>query len=382
MLDLAIMRCAVVREVDTIEAFIKQKGQLHCAVVQGLDLSEVDIDWTKLNFNGAVFLGCHFPKSVTAEFLIENGAVIFPKIPNVPYNAYRHSLYSREELMEGWTEKEDRSVDRKIYDHFIKKGGSNPDILESLAQRLHDHSIDDGVRDLLNGRVEGGEPKKVVGIMGGHSTPRDNYFYKQVVRLAWRLTREGYFIATGGGPGVMEAGNLGAWLYAASEDDLERVIDSLSMAPHFESPNYLSLAREVLKEFPEGGSSIAVPTWFYGHEPTNLFSKYIAKYFSNSIREDGLLSIAEYGVVFSPGSAGTTQEIFMDATQNHYVTFGSISPMVFLGEKRYNQETMLYPCIKDLAKDEKYARMLYCSDEVESIVDFIKANPPERVKKG
>ena len=76
-----------------------------------------------------------------------------------------------------------------------------------------------------------------------------------------------------------------------------------------------------------------MPTWFYGHEPTNLFSVHVAKYFSNSIREDGLLAIAEHGIIFSPGSAGTTQEIFQDATQNHYATFGTISPMVFLSKE-------------------------------------------------
>ena len=54
------------------------------------------------------------------------------------------------------------------------------------------------------------------------------------------------------------------------------------------------------------GPSLAVPTWFYGHEPSNLFASHIAKYFSNSIREDTLLAVALYGIVFAPGSAGTT----------------------------------------------------------------------------
>lgn len=371
------MKCSVVRELDTIAAFLKQKGQLHCAVVQGLDLSDLDIDWKKLNFRGAVFLGCHFPQSVTAEFLIENGAVVFPNIPNIPYKTYRHSLYSREELMEGWSERKDASVDREIYDHYIAKGGSSADVLESLAQRLHDHSIDDGVRDLLNGRVDAGQRKKVVGIMGGHSASRDSHFYRQVVRIAWRLTRNGYFIATGGGPGVMEAGNLGAWLCDASADDVEGVLHLLAKSPTSESDAYTSVAYEVLKQFPDGGASLAVPTWFYGHEPTNLFAKYIAKYFSNSIREDGLLALANHGVIFSPGSAGTTQEVFMNATQNHYRTFGTISPMVFLGEERYKRDTMLFPCLEDLAKEQDYGKMLLCSDEVDAIIDFIHAHPPE-----
>ncbi|MFC5051549.1 LOG family protein [Rubritalea spongiae] len=375
------MRCSVVRELDSLDAFLKQKGQLHCAVVQGLDFTNVEVDWERLDFDGVVFLGCHFPKEVTADFLINKGAVIFPAFPNLPYNPYRNRLYAREELMEGWTEAEDRSVDKRIYDHFVKKGRSKADILESLAQRLHDHAIDDGVRDLLGGRIETGGEKKVVGIMGGHSTARDDVYYKKVVRLARDLSRAGYFIASGGGPGTMEAANLGAWLIDVSDEELEEVFQILARAPHFESPGYMQAARKVLERHPKGGTSLAIPTWFYGHEPSNLFSKHIAKYFSNSIREDGLLAIATHGVVFAPGSAGTTQEIFMDATQNHYVTFDEVSPMIFLGEKRYTEDTMLFPCLEQLAQGRDYAAYIHCTDEVDSAVSFVRTHPPFKVSK-
>ena len=32
--------------------------------------------------------------------------------------------------------------------------------------------------------------------------------------------------------------------------------------------------------------SLGVPTWFYGHEPPNLFATRIAKFFTNALRED------------------------------------------------------------------------------------------------
>jgi predicted Rossmann-fold nucleotide-binding protein len=372
------MKRAVVRELDSLEAFLKQKGQLHCAVVQGLDFTDVVINWDRLDFQGAVFLGCHFPKQVTADFLLNKGAVIFPNFPNLPYNPYRNRLYSREELMKGWTLKEDRSLDIKIYDHYVKKGKSKADILESLAQRLHDHAIDDGVRDLLGGRIEEGGKKKVVGIMGGHSTGRDDDSFEQVVRVARSLSRKGYFVASGGGPGIMEAANLGAWLVDASDEMVDQVLDLLKSTPHFASDGYQKAALSVLDLIPKGGSSISVPTWFYGHEPSNLFSTHIAKYFSNSIREDGLLAMATHGVIYAPGSAGTTQEIFMDATQNHYVTYDEISPMVFLGKQRYIQDTMLYPCLKQLAEGREYSNYLFCSDEVDEVVSFIETHPPKR----
>ena len=107
-----------------------------------------------------------------------------------------------------------------------------------------------------------------------------------------------------------------------------------------------------------------------------MFSSHIAKYFSNSIREDGLLAVSLFGVVYAPGSAGTTQEIFMDATQNHYGSFGYYSPMVFLGKKRYVKDTFLFPLLQQLAWERKYADLLFMTDSPEEIVDFIKQHPP------
>lgn len=373
------MRCAVVRELDRLEDFIQHKGQLHCAVVQGLDLREIDVAWNTIDIKGAVFLGCHFPDDVTADMLMKRGAVVFPHLPNLPYNPYRSRLYSRAELMEGWTPNRDDSVDKKIYDHFVRKGKHHCDVLESLAQRLHDHAIDDGLRDLLEGKLDGEKQKKVIGIMGGHGTSRTEESYKNVVKLARKLTREGYFIASGGGPGTMEAANLGAWLVNASEKEVDEALEILAKAPVFTSQGYMEKAQDVLDLHSKGGGSLAIPTWFYGHEPSNLFSAYIAKYFSNSIREDGLLAIATHGVIFATGSAGTTQEIFMDATQNHYGTFGEISPMVFLGTERYTKDTMLFPCIQQLAQGREYADFLLCSDDLDSIVEFIKEHPPKVV---
>ena len=370
------MQKSTIREIDTFSALLRQKGMLHHAVVQGLDLRSQEINWETIQCDGAVFLGCQFPEGVEMETLRHKGALIFPRIPGLPYHPNRHNLYSREELMEGWSPTLDDSVDKRIYDHFYTKGKSRPDVMESMAQRIHDHAIDDARCDLLEGRTTRDGIKKVVGIMGGHGTPRTDPYYKKVARIARDLTRKGFFIASGGGPGTMEAANLGAWMANAADEALDEALEILAHSPIFTDPGYMECAKEVIDLHPNGSSSLAVPTWFYGHEPTNLFSRHIAKYFSNSIREDGLLAIATYGVIFAPGSAGTTQEIFMDATQNHYVTFDVISPMIFLGEKRYKEDTMLFDCISQLAEGKKYAEQLMCTDDVDAVVNAITTYQP------
>lgn len=52
-----------------------------------------------------------------------------------------------------------------------------------------------------------------ISIFGSARTPVDHPYYMKAVDIAKRLTEEGYGIITGGGPGIMEAGNKGASLY-------------------------------------------------------------------------------------------------------------------------------------------------------------------------
>ena len=60
---------------------------------------------------------------------------------------------------------------------------------------------------------------------------------------------------------------------------------------------WLKPAFELARLTTQAGESLAVPTWHYGHEPSSPFATKIAKYFQNSIREDGLLAIAGQGIV-------------------------------------------------------------------------------------
>ncbi|MFT5467942.1 MAG: putative Rossmann-fold nucleotide-binding protein [Verrucomicrobiales bacterium] len=356
-----------IHEIDTLEDYIDRGRDLRGCVIQGLDLGRVHHSWNEARVEGAVFLGCEFRRKGLQAELIERGAMIFPRFRDLPYMPYRPTLYTREELGKG-------DLDRRIFDHFVAKGRSDADLFEALSQRLHDHAIDDALVDLLEGRSDGsGEKKRVVAIMGGHGTGRSDPYFEKVARIARELTRRGYFIASGGGPGMMEATNFGAYLAEVSDPQFDAALKSLRAAEVYTEPGYVEAAKRVVAQHPDGCASLAIPTWFYGHEPSNQFSTHIAKYFSNSIREDGLLAIAKHGVIFAPGSAGTVQEIFMDATQNHYGTFEHVSPMVFLGLDHYIRKTRLWPTIQLLAEGKQYQQLLAITDEVDEVVREISA---------
>jgi len=51
-----------------------------------------------------------------------------------------------------------------------------------------------------------------VSIFGSARTREDGKFYKLAINIARKVTQAGYGIITGGGPGIMEAGNRGAHL--------------------------------------------------------------------------------------------------------------------------------------------------------------------------
>jgi predicted Rossmann-fold nucleotide-binding protein len=288
-----------------------------------------------------------------------------------PYALRPQRLYTRDDLMQGWHPGADHSVtlDGRIYAYVKAHGGRAPDVEEGLAQSTHDHFIDVALARFL---MQTGRP--VVGIMGGSSTVAADRNYRRVVHLAASLTQRGDLVVGGGGLGIMEAANLGAYLADRSDADRDDAVAALAAAPPWttDPAGYMGVADGIRERFAPGRESLAIPAWVTAGEPISQFASHIAKYFSNSIREDGMLAVATAGIVFAPGGAGTMQEIFQNAAQNADRTFGR-SPMAFLDTQHYFQVTGLYPTLERQAARLGFADLLSAGDEPEQILERFPA---------
>jgi predicted Rossmann-fold nucleotide-binding protein len=355
-----------------LTAHLRDRGGLRDAVVQGVDLGDVDVDWAATDVHGACFVGCRIPDPAVAMELQRNGGTVIPELEEgLPFRLYPPRLYSYEELVGA-------GIDAAVASYFERSrsrtGSPDPDRpIEAIAQRLHDTAMTDAIWELV--LPADGPRRRMVGVMGGHACRRDDSAYWSVVELAHDLTAAGFTIATGGGPGIMEAGNLGAYLTRAGDRGaVGRAREQLERAPTIFDPDYGDRAEAVYREHADrpGGVSLAIPTWMYGEEPVGRFASHIAKYFANSIREDGLLRVADSGIVFAAGGAGTVQEIFQDLAINTYADPDDRAPMVFLGREQFGAGGIHDLVVRMAASaDPPFEHLIAITDDPAEAVDRI-----------
>ncbi|MEV0256373.1 Rossmann fold nucleotide-binding protein [Streptomyces sp. NPDC050732] len=349
------------REIETLAEFDEAlgRGTLAGRRVQAIDLTERTAALLAADVAGAVFLGCPMREDAAAK-VRAGGALVFPPVPGLPFNPYRGLLYSPEDLFRGLADGGyEATPDAHAYAWF-QETKADGDVFSSMLRAIHDDSISDALDEVLAG-------SRVVGVMGGHAMARGTESYAGAARLGRALARAGFTVATGGGPGAMEAANLGAYAAPYDDDMLDESLELLAKAPSF-APSVTEWARAafaVRERWPDGGASVGIPTWFYGHEPPNAFASHLAKYFANATREDGLLARSNAGVVFLPGAAGTVQEVFDNATPNYYESRGEPTPMVLVDHAHWTEHLPVWPLLQSLAHGRPMESRIALVDRVD-----------------
>jgi predicted Rossmann-fold nucleotide-binding protein len=326
--------------------------------VVGLDLRERSATLRDVELTGATFLGCTFADGDAAR-AEHAGALVLPRIPEVPVDTYRSRLYTPEELYDAPQYAD--SLDARAYAWSQQRGTAD----DTLARALHDHAIDEALERWIAG-------KRIVGVMGGHAGERGSTEYADAARLG-RSLAAGHVVATGGGPGAMEAANLGAFLADEPEAALDDALTRLAAVPSYR-PSIQAWSRTALAvraEHPGGERSLGIPTWHYGHEPPNVFTTVIAKYFRNATREAILLEICDAGIVFLPGAAGTVQEIFQDACENYYADASAIAPMILVGRAYWTRMYPAWPLLDSLARGRLMAPGVHLVDDLDEVAPLL-----------
>lgn len=137
-----------------------------------------------------------------------------------------------------------------------------------------------------------------VSVFGSARTPRDHQYYKMAEEIAAKLVRHGYGVITGGGPGIMEAGNKGAHSEGGKSVGLNIVLP-------FEQFNNIYIDRDKLMTF----------DYFFVRKV--LFIRYAQ------------------GFVVLPGGFGTMDELFEALTLIQTNKIGRF-PIVLVGKSYWS----------------------------------------------
>lgn len=196
---------------------------------------------------------------------------------------------------------------------------------------------------ILSEFVEGFEKLAKIGpcvsVFGSARTQRDHPYYKMTEEISAKLVRHGYGVITGGGPGIMEAGNKGAHSEKGKSVGLNIVLP-------FEQFNNIYIDPDKLITF----------DYFFVRKV--MFVKYAQ------------------GFIVMPGGFGTLDELFEAVTLIQTKKIGRF-PIVLVGKKYWeglfhwiqevmlNQENNVSPEDLDLIKIVDNA-----TDAVKEIDDF------------
>ncbi|MES2437048.1 MAG: TIGR00730 family Rossman fold protein [Patescibacteria group bacterium] len=179
---------------------------------------------------------------------------------------------------------------------------------------------------------------KTVTFFGSARFPEDNEHYQRARRIAYKLAKEGYSIVTGGGPGIMEAANRGA----------------------FEA------------EGPSLGLTIKLPN----EQVRNPYLTDTVEFYYFFTRKVAMTFSAEAYLMF-PGGFGTFDETFEILTLVQTNKIEKL-PIILVGESFWNP---VINAMKQVMLDENQAidqadlSLFTITDDEDRIVEIVKAAP-------
>lgn len=165
----------------------------------------------------------------------------------------------------------------------------------------------------------------------------DNKYYKAARDLAYRLSKEGFTLITGGGPGIMEAGNRGA--------------------------------------FEAGGESVGLDIELPNEQRRNQYVKK-SKGFHYFFTRKVMLSASAQAYVFFPGGFGTLDELFEVVTLIQTGKMSDQVPVVLVGKDywagalKWIKETMME---KNHFIEPFEFEILRVVEDIDEAFDIIKA---------
>ena len=177
-----------------------------------------------------------------------------------------------------------------------------------------------------------------ISIFGSARTKPENKYYKLATKIAERLVEEGYGVITGGGPGIMEAGNLGA-----------------------QKKNGKSVGLNIKLPFEQGNNPYVdndkIINFYYFFVRKVVFVKYAQ------------------GFVYMPGGFGTLDELFEVMTLVQTKKIERV-PIVLMGKAYWTH--MLDFMNKTLLQGHKYINredldLFLITDNVEDAVVYINS---------
>ena len=298
-----------------------------------------------------------------------------PVIPETPVDVYRSRLYTAEDLYDDPVYA--RSLDARAYAWLQQPLDAD----DELAITLHDHAIDAALEAWVRARRD--EGTRIVGMMGGHALRRGEEGYATAARLAQHLANR-HVVATGGGPGAMEAANLGAFLAGAPKTVLDDALAALATVPSFRPSirSWAQVALDVRKQVDGKPGRVA-------GDPDLALRARTAQRLRRGDREvlpqrhprGGAAGGLRRRDRLPARCRRTVQEVFQDACENYYADASAVAPMVLVGRSYWTEELPVWPLLQALARGRAMEGHVHLVDTDEEVLDVIAAGAPRMTSR-